>query len=306
MMARQHFLSLADWSTDELLRFLSLAKETKERPQDYAQSLVGKQLGMVFQKSSTRMRVSFEAGMTQLGGSALYLSSNDLQLGRGETLADTARVLSRYVHVLMARVNAHAEITELAQYSSVPVINGLSNFNHPCQGLADYLTMWERFGSLEGLSVTYIGDGNNVCHSLMMGAAKFGASMTVGTPNGYEPDTSVTAYCMDAMHPSGSLQFVQDPVEACRDAQVIYTDSWVSMHMENEREERLRVFGPYQVNAALLEHTAPDAIFMHCLPAHRGVEVTDEVMDGPSSAVFDQAENRMHAQKALLLSLLSE
>ncbi|TNE51007.1 MAG: ornithine carbamoyltransferase [Deltaproteobacteria bacterium] len=304
-MTPLHFLTLADHSSARLRQWLELATAIKRSPQEYARALEGKQLAMIFQKPSTRTRVSFEAGMAQLGGTALFLGAQDLQLGRGETLSDTARTLSRYVHGMMARVFEHSSIQELAKYSSVPVINGLDDKVHPCQGLADMFTMQEHFGALEGLRVAYVGDGNNVCHSLMWGAARLGLALHVATPPGYAPDPQVTSQSVEACCEGASITVSHDPKLACEGAHVIYTDSWVSMHMEKEREQRERIFAPFQVNAALMKLAAPDARFMHCLPAHRGLEVTHEVIESDASLVFTQAENRMHVQKALLLDLLS-
>jgi len=268
--------------------------------------LEDKTLGLIFQKPSTRTRVSFEVAMRQLGGYALYLGWNDLQLGRGETIEDTGRVLSRYVDGIMARVFSHNDLIKLAEGASVPVINGLSDLTHPCQILADLLTIKEKKGDFKGLKLTFVGDGgNNVSHSLIIGATKVGMNITIGTPEGYEPNEQILKWAQEnAKHSGSKIEIVHDPIKAVEGADIIYTDVWVSMGMEKEKEKRLKVFPPFQVNSKLLSHANQDAIVMHCLPAHRGVEITDDVLDGPQSAVFDQAENRLHAQKGLLALLL--
>jgi ornithine carbamoyltransferase len=282
------------FKTSELLKLQTL------RGQDHP-LLKGKTLGMIFEKPSTRTRVSFEVGMWQLGGYALYLSSTDLQLGRGETIGDTAQVLSRYVQGIMARVFAHQTILDLVKYSRVPVINGLSDFSHPCQGLADLFTVYEKKGRLEGLKLAYVGDGNNVAHSLLYGCSKMGVNVTVGCPKGYEPDPKVVDQSKEEAKRTGcEVKVTHDPKEAVKGADVIYTDVWASMGKEKEREERLKVLKPYQVNPQLVKGAREDYIFMHCLPAHRGEEVVDEVADSRNSVIFDQAENRMHTQKAVM------
>ena len=267
--------------------------------------LKGKTLAMVFEKPSTRTRVSFEVGMFQLGGHALYLSVNDLQLGRGETIADTARVLSRYVDGIMARVFDHQTILDLIKYSRVPVINGLSDFSHPCQGLADLFTIYEKRGRLSGLKLAYIGDGNNVAHSLLYGCSKMGLDITLGCPKGYEPNLGVVSQAKKEGRRTGSkVKVTNNPREAVRGADIVYTDVWASMGKEKERKERLKVFKSYQVNTDLTREAKEDYLFMHCLPAHRGEEVTNEVADSKNSVIFDQAENRMHTQKALLTLIM--
>ncbi len=282
------------FKTSELLKLQSL------RGQDHP-LLKGKTLAMIFEKPSTRTRVSFEVGMWQLGGYALYLSSNDLQLGRGETIGDTAQVLSRYVNGIMARVFAHQTILDLIRYSRVPVINGLSDFSHPCQGLADLFTVYEKKGRFEGLKLAYVGDGNNVAHSLLYGSTKMGMNITLGCPEGYEPDRKVVEQAKEEAKRTGcAVEILRDPKEAVHGADVIYTDVWASMGKEKEREERVKALRPYQVNAQLVKGAKEDYIFMHCLPAHRGEEVTDEVADSRNSVIFDQAENRMHTQKAIM------
>lgn len=282
------------FKTSELLKLQSLRGQ--EHP-----LLKGKTLAMIFEKPSTRTRVSFEVGMWQLGGYALYLSSTDLQLGRGETIGDTAQVLSRYVQGIMARVFAHQTILDLVKYSRVPVINGLSDFSHPCQGLADLFTIYEKKGRLEGLKLAYVGDGNNVAHSLLYGCSKVGMNIMLGCPKGYEPDPKVVSTAKEeAKRTGGEVRVTQDPKEAVKGADIVYTDVWASMGKEKEREERIKVLKPFQVNSALVKGAKEDYLFMHCLPAHRGEEVVDEVADSKNSVIFDQAENRMHTQKAVM------
>jgi ornithine carbamoyltransferase len=305
----EHYLSIADLTPDQLRALLRLAVNLKEEWKNGGNRplLQGKALGMVFQKPSLRTRVSFETGMIHLGGQALYLSPFEIQLGKRESVGDVARVLSRYVDGIMARVFAHTDITELAEYSSVPVINGLSNYNHPCQGLADFLTIVEHKGwELQGHKLVFIGDGNNVATSLIFGATLLGMDFAITGPRGYELPPGVWALGKQFAAASGSqLLATYDPHEAVAGADVVYTDVWASMGQEEESEERGRVFMPYQVNAALMAEAKSDAIAMHCLPAHRGQEITDDVCDGPHSALWDQAENRMHAQKAILAQLLA-
>lgn len=302
-------LSLADLSTDELWHILNVAQELKEEWQEEGGNqpiLMGKTLGMIFQKPSLRTRVSFEVAMLQLGGEALYLSPNEIQLGKRESVEDVARVLSRYVDCIMARVFAHNDVETLAAYSRVPVINGLSDYNHPCQGLADLFTILEKKGALHGLKLAWVGDGNNVLGSLLLGASKVGMDISAATPPGYEPPIDVVELAFRFAAESGSeIEIGNDPHAAVRDADIIYTDVWTSMGQEAEREQRHKVFPPYQVNAALVAEADPETIVMHCLPAHRGQEITDEVADGPNSVLFDQAENRLHAQKGLLAVLIA-
>ena len=303
----KQLITIADLSTEEVWQILNLAKELKEewRKGGNKPILKGKTLGMVFQKPSLRTRVSFEMGMIHLGGQALYLSPDEIKLGVRESVPDVAQVLSRYVDGIMARVFAHRHIEELAAYSRVPVINGLSDYNHPCQALSDLFTIWEKRGTLSGLKLAYVGDGNNVATSLLFAATKVGMDVAMASPPGYELSEEVVEKGREFAAQSGSrVELTHDPFEAVRGADVIYTDVWVSMGQEAETEERLRVFPPYQVNARLVEAAKPDVMVMHCLPAHRGQEITDEVMDGPHSIVFDQAENRLHAQKAILALLM--
>lgn len=297
------FLSLKDFSINDIAYLIEKAEEMKQHP--YQDLFKGKTLAMIFEKSSTRTRVSFEAGMTQLGGHALFLSSNDLQIGRGETIGDTAQVLSGYVDGIMIRTFEHEKVEELAQYASIPVINGLTDYSHPCQALADLLTIKETKGTLKGIKVAYIGDGNNVAHSLMIGCAKMGCDISIASPKGYEVlDEAAEAAKTYALQSGSSITLTDDPIEAVKDADVIYSDVFTSMGQEAEEQERLAVFAPYQVNAALVSHAKPDYTFLHCLPAHREEEVTAEIIDGSNSAVFQQAENRLHVQKALLKAIL--
>ncbi len=302
-LAGRDMLCLQDYTREEIETILKTAEMMKiwNKIGKPHRVLEGKTLGMIFQKPSTRTRVSFEVGIYQLGGIGLYFSANDLQLRRGETIADTARVLSRYVDGIVARVYAHKDVEDLAKYASVPVINALSDFSHPCQALADYQTILEKKGRIAGLKVVFVGDGNNVAHSLMIAGTKLGANVVVATPEGYEPDERVIKWAEgNAAESGGSFELLHDPVEAVKDADVIYTDVWTSMGQEAEAEERRKVFRPFQVNKELVKHAKPDFLFMHCLPAHRGEEVTDDVIDGPNSVVWDEAENRLHAQKALM------
>ncbi|MGG3467754.1 ornithine carbamoyltransferase [Neobacillus pocheonensis] len=303
------FLQLSDFSPEEILFLLEEAKELKAlqkqgKPHPY---LSGKVLGMIFEKSSTRTRVSFEVGMLQLGGHAIFLSSRDIQLGRGESISDTAKVLSRYVDGLMIRTFAHESVEELAEHASIPVINGLTDLQHPTQVMADLLTILEHKGKLAGLKLCYIGDGNNnMAHSLMEGAVKVGMDITIASPPGYLPNGTITEKSIKAGKQFGStVMITNDPVEAIKDADVIVTDVWTSMGQEEETEKRLKAFSSYQVNAELCKYAKEDFIFLHCLPAHRGEEVTAEIIDGPHSVVFDEAENRLHAQKAILKLLLA-
>ena len=285
-------------NTSGLLKFKLLQGE--EHP-----LLKGKTLAMIFEKPSTRTRVSFEVGMWQLGGYALYLSANDLQLGRGEAIADTAQTLSRYMNGIMARVFAHQTILDLIKYSSVPVINGLSDFSHPCQGLADLFTIHEKKGRLSGLKLAYVGDGNNVAHSLLYGCSKMGMNITLACPKGYEPDPEVVSKAKEEGKKTGcKVKVTNDPKEAVKQADIVYTDVWASMGKEKEHEKRVKLFKPYQVNGKLVREAKRDYLFMHCLPAHRGEEVTDEVADSKNSVIFDQAENRLHTQKALLALMM--
>ena len=301
------FLTIHGWSRDELTKALDLADEQKAQMKagQLVQPLRGKTLGMIFAKASTRTRLSFEVGMFQLGGHALFLSGNDLQLRRGESIPDTARVFSRYVDGIMIRTFAQADVEELAAWASIPVINGLTDLHHPCQILADLMTIREKKGTLSGLKLAFVGDGNNMAHSLMEGGAKFGMHVVIACPEGYDPDPAIVARArQDALASGARIEVVNDAREAAAGADVVYTDVWASMGQEAEAAARKAVFAPFQVNSPLMDLAHGDAIFMHCLPAHRGEDVTDAVIDGPQSVVFDEAENRLHAQKALLTLLI--
>lgn len=301
----KHFISLSDWSKDDLERLLNLAVELKAewRTGGNPPLLAGKVLAMVFQKPSLRTRVSFEMAMKHLGGDAMMLGPSEIGLGKRESIGDVARVLSGYVQGIMARVFEHEHVVELARYASVPVINGLSDDRHPCQALADILTIHERFGSLQGLKFAFVGDGNNVAASSLIACAKYGLDFAIAAPPGYALDKAV----LDEARGISDIRIETflEPEDAVRDADVIYTDTWVSMGQEDEVAARLALFGPYQVNADLLKLAKPTAIVLHCLPAHRGQEITDEVADGPQSRIFPQAENRLHAQKAILVDLMA-
>jgi len=302
------FTRVAGWSGAELERTLDLADELKEqqRRREPHHLLPGRTLGMIFQKPSTRTRVSFEVGIAQLGGTGLYLSAGDLQLGRGETLKDTATVLSRYLDAILIRTFTQEDVEELARHASIPVINGLTDSAHPCQALADVMTIRERLGRLEGVRLTYLGDGNNVCASLMVAAAKLGLSFRAATPNGYEPSADAVEIAREAAAESGAtIELVTDPREAAAGADVLYTDVWTSMGQEDERERRLRDLAGFGIDEALVGLANEDAIVLHCLPAHYGEEITEDVLYGPRSAVWDEAENRLHAQKALLALVIS-
>jgi ornithine carbamoyltransferase len=301
------FLGLVDYTPEEIRYLINLAIDIKKKQKsgEVYHPLKGKTLGLIFEKSSTRTRVSFEVGMYQLGGYALFLSKNDLQLGRGETIMDTAQTMSRYLDGIMIRTYAHRTVIDLARGATVPVINGLTDRSHPCQALADYQTVLEKKGKLEGLKIAYIGDGNNMVHSLMMGAAKLGMHMAVASPEGYDPDAEVVKNCREnADQNGGSLLLTRDPQEAVADADVVYTDVWASMGFEAEQKEREIAFASYQVNEALVRYAKKDYLFMHCLPAHRGEEVSEDVLEGGNSIIFDQAENRLHAQKAVMAALM--
>jgi len=304
---KRDLLRVADLSRKEIEEILDLSGELKARLKrgERHTPLLGKTLGLIFEKSSTRTRVSFEVGIYQLGGQSLFLSSKDLQIGRGETLADTARVLSRYVEGLVIRTFGHEIVEEMAHYASIPIINGLSDLHHPCQVLADLFSIRERKRSLDGLKVAYVGDGNNMAHSWIEGASKFGIHLMVACPVGYEPDQEIYENALrERARPAAKIEIGHDPEQAVEGADVVYTDVWTSMGQEQEKDERLRDFQGFQLNHSLLSHAKPGVLVMHCLPAHRGEEITDEVIDGPHSIVWDQAENRLHVQKAILVKLM--
>ncbi|MDN7023478.1 ornithine carbamoyltransferase [Methanoculleus sp. FWC-SCC1] len=300
---KKDFLSIADLTADDLNRLIGEAERLKALKKEGAEHalLQGRSLAMIFEKASTRTRLSFEVGMTDLGGHALFLNPHDMQLGRGEEIRDTARVLARYVDAVMIRAYHHEVIEEFARYTAVPVINGLSDKLHPCQVLADILTIRERFGSLEGLRLAWIGDGNNVCNSLLLSSALTGMEIAVASPRGYQPKDAVVEQARSA---GAKISIGHDPAAAVADADILYTDIWVSMGDEAERAARLRAFAGYTITTELIQRASPDAVVMHCLPAHRGEEITDEAIESPQSIVWDQAENRLHAQKALLVDLI--
>jgi ornithine carbamoyltransferase len=301
------FTRIGSWTSDELKTVLDLAdtlKDAQKRGEPH-ELLPGRTLGMIFQKPSTRTRVSFEVGIGQLGGRGLYLAAGDLQLGRGETIRDTGTVLSRYLDGIMIRTFAQEDVEELAEHADIPVINGLTDYSHPCQALADLMTVREQLGRLSGVRMTYLGDGNNVCVSLMVGAARFGMRFVAATPPGYEPDsTAVTAARRAAVQNGGTVELVYDPRVAARGAEVLYTDVWTSMGQEEEAERRRADLAGFQIDGDLLASADKDAIVLHCLPAHYGEEIMEEVLYGPQSAVWDEAENRLHTQKALLALII--
>ena len=304
-LAGRDFCSIADFTAAEVAEVMKLAHAVKADPDEYRRALDAKQMVMFFEKASLRTRLTFETAINTLGGNAIFVDQTQSPLGERESLADMARNLERWVSVIVLRTYAHESITEMAQYAACPIINALSDLEHPCQALADFMTIEERFGTAKGLRFTYIGDGNNVCHSLMLTAAQLGAHCMVGSPKNYAPKADIVAQARAiANETGGSVNLVNDPVVAVTGADAVYTDVCTSMGFEHEVTKRAPIFKPYQVNEQLMAHAAPHAVFMHCLPAHRNAEVTDAILDGPQSVVFDQAENRMHAQKALLLLLL--
>ncbi|HVP55320.1 MAG TPA: ornithine carbamoyltransferase [Candidatus Eisenbacteria bacterium] len=306
-MVPKDFLSIRDFTPDQIRHFLHVACQVKAKPELFGAALKGKSLAMIFEKPSLRTRVTFDVGMEQLGGHSLYLSPAEISLGKRESVYDVAKNLERMVQGIMVRTFAHEIVVEMAKHASIPVINGLTDYSHPCQAMADYLTMLEVKGQIAGLKVAYIGDGNNVARSLMFAGAQLGADVWVATPQGYEPDTNAVAWCRElCAQTQASCTVTNDPELACAAADVVYTDVWASMGQETEAAQRQRVFRPYQVNGKLFGRAKPEAIFLHCLPAHRGDEVTDEVIDSPQSFVFQQAENRLHAQKAIMLELMGD
>ncbi|HXZ29476.1 MAG TPA: ornithine carbamoyltransferase [Terriglobales bacterium] len=300
-------LSLRDFSPAQVHHLLELARRVKAHPASCAATLAGKTLALIFEKPSLRTRVTFDVAIYQLGGHPLYLSPAEINLGKRESVYDVAKNLERMVQGIMIRTFAHTTVEQMAEHAGIPVINGLTDYSHPCQALADFLTMWEAKGRLAGLKLAFLGDGNNVAHSLMFAGAQVGAHVRVATPPGYEPKADAVAWARArAAQTGGSCTLTHDPAGAAADADVLYTDVWTSMGQEAEAEKRWPIFRPYQVNARLFGLAKPDAIFLHCLPAHRGEEVTAEVIDGPRSLVFQQAENRLHAQKAVLLELMAD
>ena len=301
------FISIHDLTRYEFQQMLDMTDDMKKRPGHYDKALKGKILAMIFQKPSLRTRMTFEVGMLQLGGEAIYLAPSDIQLGSREGIYDVGKNLERWVDGIMLRTFAHQIILDLAKSTRIPVINALTDLLHPCQAMADIYTLHEKKGGLSGLKLAYVGDGNNVCHSLMFAAAKAGTKMAVATPAGYEPNSEIVRQALEDGRETGfSLLVTNDAAEAARGADAVYTDVWASMGQEAEKEKRARIFAPYQVNAALMAHAKPDAFFIHCLPAHRGDEVTDEVIDSPNSVVYDEAENRLHVQKVICLLLMGK
>jgi ornithine carbamoyltransferase len=304
-LAGEDMCSIADLSSAEVRAILKLGHEVKRNPGEYRHALDAKQMVLMFEKASLRTRLSFEAGINTMGGNAIFVDQTNSPLGERESIADVARNVERWVDVIVLRTYAHDTITEMAANSRVPVINALSDFEHPCQALADFMTLEEHFGTAAGLNFTYVGDGNNVCHSLMLTGAQLAANVTVATPRGYSPDIEIVTLARDIAQANGcEIRLLQDPQAAVEGADAVYTDVCVSMGFEHESTKREPIFRPFQVNETLLSKALPTAVFMHCLPARRNAEVTDAVLDGPQSIAFDQAENRLHAQKALLLLLL--
>ena len=304
---QKDFLSIHDITPYEFHELLDMTQDIKENPDKYRKRLKGQVLAMIFEKPSLRTRMTFEVGMLGLGGKAIYLSPNEIQLGKRETVEDVGHNLERWVDGIMIRTFAHENVVRLAKASSVPVINALTDLSHPCQGMADFFTLREKKGGLSRTKLAYVGDGNNVCHSLMLAAAKAGARMAVATPKGYEPNAGMVKAALEDGRDTGfSLQITTDAREAVKDADAVYTDVWTSMGQEQEKEARTKIFAPYQVNPALMAAAKSDAVFMHCLPAHRGEEVSADVLDSPRSIVFDQAENRLHIQKAIMLQLMGK
>jgi len=304
-LAGEDLCSIGDLSSGEMRAIMKLGHDVKLNPREYRRALDAKQMVLMFEKASLRTRLSFEAGINTMGGNAIFFDQTNSPLGERESIADVARNVERWVDIIVLRTYAHDTITEMAANSRVPVVNALSDFEHPCQALADFMTLEEHFGSATGLNFTYVGDGNNVCHSLMMTGAQLGANVTVATPRGYSPDIEIVTKAREIAEQNGcEMKLTQDPQAAAENADAIYTDVCVSMGMEHESTKRAPIFRPFQVNETLMSKARESAVFMHCLPARRNAEVTDAVLDGPQSIVFDQAENRMHAQKALLLLLL--
>lgn len=304
-MKGKDFLSIRDFSPSEIFYLLILARQVKAHPGTYNEALKRETLAMIFEKPSLRTRVSFDVGIQQLGGFSIYLAPTDINLGKRESIYDVAKNLERMVQGIMIRTFAHEIAEQMAAHAAIPVINGLTDYSHPCQAMADYLTMWEAKGDLEGLKVAFVGDGNNVAHSLLFAGVQLGANVWIATPPGYEPKADAIKWSRQrALETGGSCTVTNDPVEAVSDADVVYTDVWASMGLEAEAEKRSKIFRPFQVNDWLFRQAKGDAIFLHCLPAHRGEEVTDDVIDSPRSLVFQQAENRLHAQKAIMLELM--
>ena len=305
LMTPADLLTGAEFSAARVLELFQLAADVKARPDHYRSALAGRYLALIFEKPSLRTRVTFDVGILSLGGGAIFLDHTGTRLGQRESIRDVAKNLERWVQAIVARVFQQSALEQLAAHASIPVINALSDLYHPCQALADFFTLRERFGNLQGLTLAYVGDGNNVCHSLLLAGARVGANVRVATPAGYEPDAAVVAEALRAARETrAKIEILRAAEEAVSGAQAVYTDVWASMGQEGEAAQREKLFAPYQVNEALMARAAPGGVFLHCLPAHRGLEVTDAVMDAPSSIVYDQAENRLHVQKAILLTLL--
>ena len=301
---KRDFISLKDFSTSEIQNILNLARQLKHDPSQCRDDLAGKSFALIFQKPSNRTRVSFETGIFQLGGNTMYLGPDDINLGKREPVSDIARTMSRYIDGIVARLFSHQDVLDLAKYATVPIINGLTDLSHPCQALADMMTVEEHFGKLKDLKMVYIGDGNNVCNSLILACAKTGMDLAIATPRGYEPNIDYIKMGHESAKASGArLTLTHSVNEAVKGAHVIYTDTWISMGQEDETAKRLNDFEGFQVNEKLAKHAAKDYIFMHCLPAHRGQEVAEEIIDGPHSVIFDEAENRLHVQKAIMIFL---
>ena len=306
-MKQKDFIEVHDYTAAEVMQIFELARDMKAKPKKFKDALEGQTLAMIFEKSSTRTRVSFEVGMYQLGGHALFLSARDIQLGRGEPLEDTAKVLSRYVDGIMARTFAHKTVTDLAQYASVPVINGLTDLSHPCQSMTDYFTAWEKFGDLRGRKLAYVGDGNNMAHSLMVAGPKLGMVVAIATPAAYAPDATVISQARAAAQAAGTKMVITTSIdEAVSGADVVETDVWASMGQEAEAEKRHKDFAGWIVDKRVMSLAKREAIFMHCLPAHRGEEVAAEVIDSGQSVIYDEAENRLHVQKAIMYTLMKD
>lgn len=304
---KKDFLTLVDYTSEELKAMLDLADKMKARPQDYREALKGQSLGMIFAKNSTRTRISFQVGIYQLGGEGLFFGQNDLQLSRGETIHDTAKVLSRYLDGIMIRTYAYQDVLDLAKYASIPIINGLTDYNHPCQVMADLMTIREKFGKTKGLKMTYVGDGNNMTVSLMFGCIRFGMDFASVSPKNYTLSPEIIAHGQKlAKEANVKLTFTENLEEGLAGTNVVYGDTWTSMGQEAEAKKRLHDFQGYQVNSRVMQMASKDAIYMHCLPAHRNEEVTDEVLDGKQSVIFDEAENRLHAQKAIMYTLMKK
>lgn len=301
----KNLISIKDLTAVEIEDIFSLTVRLKKNKSKFSKVLTGKTLALIFQKPSNRTRVSFEVGMYQLGGNAIYLAPHEINLGVRESIADAAKTLSRYVDGIVLRTFEHETVLKMSECATIPIINGLSDFTHPCQGLADIYTLKEKYGRLKGLTLAYVGDGNNVCNSLLFACAKTGINMSVGTPKGYEPDKAVLSHAQEIAKPSGAMmRLSNDPSVAVKGADAIYTDVWASMGQEKEAEVRKNIFKEFQVNSDLVKSANKNVLIMHCLPAHRGEEITDAVIDSPNSIVFDQAENRLHVQKAILIELL--